>query len=263
MIGVRVVRVRWWILGLAIAVSACSSSSDFRQLPGNESKPAAINTQLGIAYMQDNKPSLALASLQKALRQDPDLALAHNAIAVLYQQLGEYDKADYHFRRAVDLEPGDSDAQNNYGAFLCRQGRIKEAERHFQAALNNPLYNHPEQAYFNWGFCAVKAKDDVKAASYLRQALQRDPKYAPALLEMARLSYRQKQYLNARGYLQRYQAVASPTADSLWTGIEIERALGDRNAVASYALLLKSKYPDSDQTRKLLDSRPHGTAPGH
>ncbi|OYV77312.1 MAG: type IV pilus biogenesis/stability protein PilW [Chromatiales bacterium 21-64-14] len=239
------------------------SSSDFRQLSGNESKPAAINTQLGIAYMQDNKPSLALDALKKALRQDPDLALAHNAIAVLYQQLGEYDKAGRHFRRAVELEPKDSDAQNNYGAFLCRRGRIEEAERHFQAALNNPLYTNPERAYFNWGFCAVKARDDVKAARYLRLALQRDPKYAPALLEMAKLSYRQKQYLNARGYLERYQAVAPPTADSLWAGIQIERVLGDRNAVASYALLLKSKFPDSDQTRQFLESRSNGPAPGH
>ncbi len=249
---------------LAFALSGCStlSGSDFRHIRGHDTNLAAINTQLGIAYMGDNKPDLAMRALRKALQKDPDLVLAHNAIAVLYERLGEFDKADRHFRRALDLDPKNSNAQNNYGAFLCRRGRIKEAEAHFRAALDNPLYAHPEQAWFNRGFCAVKAGDNAKAETYLRRALRRNPKFAPALLEMARLDYRRKHWLQARAYLERYRAVAPNTPGGLWLAIRIERQLGDRNAAASDALLLKSKYPDSAQARQLLESESNGRASG-
>lgn len=247
---------------LALALGACSTPGNFRHAQGHDNSPAVINTQLGIAYMGDNKLDLAMKSLRKALKQDPDLVLTHDAIAVLYERLGELDKANHHFRRAVELDPKDSNAQNNYGAFLCRRGRYKEAGAHFQAALSNPLYANPQRAWFNWGYCAAKAGDDAKAETYLRRALQGDPKLAPALLEMARVSYRQKQWLQARAYMERYQAVAPNTPDSLWLALRIERQLGDRNAVASYALLLKSKYPDSTQTRQLLKSEANGRDSG-
>lgn len=247
---------------LTLVLSACSTPSDYRHASGHANSPAVINTQLGIAYMRHNKLDLAKRSLSKAIRQDPDLVLAQDAIAVLYERLGELDRADRHFRRAVDLDPKDSNAQNNYGAFLCRRGHLKRAAAHFRAALHNPLYASPEQAWFNWGYCTAKAGDDAKAETYLRRALKNNPKFAPALLEMARLSYHRKQWLNARAYIERYQAVAPNTADSLWLAIRIERHLGDRNAVASYALLLKSKYPDSAQTRQLLESEAHDRAPG-
>ncbi len=249
---------------LAFALSGCStiSGSDFRHIRGHDTNLAAINTQLGIAYMGDNKPDLAMRALRKALQKDPDLVLAHDAIAVLYERLGEFNKADRHFRRALDLDPKNSNAQNNYGAFLCRRGRIKEAEAHFRAALDNPLYAHPEQAWSNWGFCAVKAGDNAKAEIYLRRALHRNPKFAPALLEMARLGYRRKRWRQARAYLERYRAVAPNTPGGLWLAIRIERQLGNRNAAASDALLLKSKYPDSAQARQLLESESNGRASG-
>lgn len=250
------------VLGAAAALSACGTTQDFRHVSGHQSKAAVINTQLGIAYMGENRLKLAEESLKKAVEQDPDLVLAQDAIAVLYERLGEYDKAGRHFRRAVDLDPKNSNAQNNYGAFLCRRGRVKAAETHFRAALANPLYTQPERAWYNWGYCAAKTGDDAKAETYLRRALQYQPKFAPALFAMARLSYRQKHWLQARAYMERYQAVARNTPESLWLALRIERQLGDRNAVASYALLLKSKYPDSAETQKLLESEANGRASG-
>ena len=40
----------------------------------------------------------------------------------------------------VAIAPGDSMAQNNYGTFLCRNNRLKEAEGHFKKAIADPLY---------------------------------------------------------------------------------------------------------------------------
>jgi type IV pilus assembly protein PilF len=86
-------------------------------------KASAVNVQLGIGYLQQNNLELASEKLDKALRQDPNSAAAHNAYAILQDRLQQAEKAEYHYKRATTLDPRDSQANNNYGAFLCRNNR--------------------------------------------------------------------------------------------------------------------------------------------
>lgn len=236
------------VLAAALMASACTQNT--KDYPPGQS-PAEINVELGLHYMREGEKNAAMEKFQKALEQEPNLAAAHSGIAVLYESLGETAKADQHFRRAVSLNPKDARAQNNYGAFLCRDDRWPEAERHFLAAANEPLYDAPYMALTNAGICAYGAKDVAKAEQYWRRALELNPRYPAALLQMARLGVEQKQYMSARAYLQRLHEVVRPSAESLWLGIQTERALGDRNAEASYSLLLKNHFPQSPQARQL------------
>ena len=71
---------------------------------------------------------------------------------------------------------------------------------------------------------------------------------------MAQLTYETGDYLKSRAYLQRYSDVTKHTAASLWLGLQLERKLGDRNAEASYALLLRSEFPDSEEAHRLSQS---------
>jgi type IV pilus assembly protein PilF len=68
---------------------------------------------------------------------------------------------------------------------------------------------------------------------------------------MAKLTYAADDYLKAWAYVQRYLQVAEPTPETLWLAVRTERELGDSNAEASYALLLKSRFPDSLQAQQL------------
>ena len=72
---------------------------------------------------------------------------------------------------------------------------------------------------------------------------------------MAEVSFRQDKFLPARAYLQRYAEVGRHSSRSLWLGVQVERALGDRDAEASYALRLEKAFPDSKETRLLQESR--------
>ena len=45
--------------------------------------------------------------------------------------------------------------------------------------------------------------------------------------------------------------MATPTAESLWLGVRVERRLGDRNSEASYAMQLRNKFPNSVEARAL------------
>jgi len=236
------------VLAAVLTGTACTQST--KDYPPGQS-PAEINVELGLHYMREGQKNAAMEKFQKALEQDPGLSAAHSGIAVLYESLGETAKADHHFRRAVSLNPKDSRAHNNYGAFLCGNNRWPEAEKHFLLAANDPLYDAPHMAFTNAGICAYGVKDVAKAEQYWRRALELNPRYPAALLQMARLGVEQKQYLSARAYLQRLHEVVRPSAESLWLGIQTERALGDRNAEASYTLLLKNSFPQSPQARQL------------
>lgn len=215
---------------------------------------AVLHTQLGIGYMREGKNELAYNRLQRALEIDPNYSSAHNAMALLEERLNDPQRAEAHYRRAIELNPMDSAAQNNFGTFLCRHGRVEEAEQHFLQAVKNPLYETPEAAYANAGQCMQTAGRKQDAEKYLRKALEINPRIPSALLAMAELSYEADETLSARGYLQRYLEVGPKTAQALWLGIRIERTLGDRNAVSSYAMLLKANYPDSRETALLRES---------
>ena len=239
---------------LIIGLAACSSTPDKRQPDESRLKRASrYNVDLGVAYMQENQLDTAAVKLKKALEQDPDSARAHDAIAVLYGKIDENELAEKHFSKSLRLEPDNSRTHNNYGDFLCRNGEYDRAEKEFMTAAGNPLYPGRVMALTNAGVCANEIPDGEKAEQYFRRALEVDPNYTPALLHMVRTTYEQGNYLSARGYLQRFEAIAPYSAESLWLGVRIEQALGDRDASARYALLLRNNFPDTAQAKDLQE----------
>lgn len=244
--------VRPLLLAIMLLLAGCATTQPGGQSEGQ--KAARINTQLGAAYMRQGRLEQALVRLTRAVRQDPGYAEAHSVLAVLYHRLGQYDDAARHYRRSVVLAPDDSAMLNNYGQFLCERGSLAEAERYLKRAAANPLYKTPELPLSNAGVCLLRAGRNAEAESYFLEALRSNPDFSRALFAMAELRQRAGQSLSARGFYQRYLANASQTAESLWLGIQIERALGDRDAVGSYSLQLKNRFPDSEETRWLIES---------
>lgn len=220
-----------------------------------DSSAADIYVKLAVAYMREGQMDQALKKARHGLQLDPNNASAHNVTALLYERLGESAMAEQHYQRAVKLGPQDPYIRNAYGSFLCTQKRFEAADQEFKLALRNPLYETPEVALTNAGVCAERSGQPEQAETYFRQALRANAKFPVALLRMARISFEKGSYLSSRGYLQRYLEVAKHTADTLWLGIRTERELGDRDAVASYELLLRAKFPDSEEMRQLEESR--------
>lgn len=235
-------------------VTGPSSTQNIR--PSRETNEVAkANLNLGIAYLKEGKYESAFEALEKARKADPGHSATYNVLGLLYQQLNDPEKAEQHFKKAISLNNNDSSAMNNYGNFLCQQGRLEEMLETFSEAAKNPLYQTPEIAITNSGLCLYDNQKKATAKEKFQQALQINPKIPQALIKMCELSLDEFNYLSARAYLQRYQEISRHTARSLWLGIQIERELGDKDAVSSYALLLKNTFPDSDEAAILLKSK--------
>ncbi len=241
---------------LCLSLNGCNQTNgpDSTRPTTGTNDIAQANLNLGIAYLRTGEYEKALEKLEKARKADDKYPPIYNALGVLYQQLGNKVKAEKFFLQALKLNGSDPSTLNNYGQFLCRESRFDEAEAAFLKAANNPLYATPEIAYSNAGSCAMnQGKLDI-AETYFRDALQKNPRVAIALLQMAEISYDTNNYLSARGYMQRYLEISAHTAKSLWLGIQIENELGDKNTLSSYKLLLKNKFPDSKEADMLRDS---------
>lgn len=239
-----------YIILVLIMIAGCQSTSTTTrptQQAAPNPKAAAINAAAGAEYIRLGEYKFALEKLEKALSQDPNLVEGHNIIAVLYQRLGKMDKAEYHFKKAIAYYPDYSEAHNNYGVLLCAQGRYLDSEQQFLSAISDPLYPNPAKAYENAGLCVGKIPDTTLAEKYFRSALQINPRLRKSLFKMADLSYQNIDYVKAKSYIERYRKVSNWTAQTLLLAIKIEHKLGDKDKVASYILLLKGRFPDSDE----------------
>ena len=240
-----------WIslLALLLLLQACVTVDD--QYSKNE-KASKINVELGMGYLQQNNLDLASEKLLKAIRQDPNSAPAHNAYAILQDRLKQLDLAEYHYKKAVSLDSNDSQSSNNYGAFLCRNGREAESEEYFMAALKNPLYKTPEYAYTNAALCLNKINQKKQAKEYLHKALEVKSDFGVALYALANIYFEEGQYDKAKLYMDRYQLVARPTAKSLWLAIRAGLELDMEGDVAELALRLQTDFPNSDEYQSWL-----------
>jgi len=246
-------RLYFYAVLFTITLSACSLI-DALPKQSDTDKIVKNNIDMSVGYLRKGNLDVALEKIQRALDADWESSDAHGMAALIYERLYEIEKADDHYQYAIEYKPKDGAVLNNYGVFLCRQKQWKKAVKNFMLAVNQPSYKTPSRAYENAGACARQIPDLKMAEKYLRVALKTEPELPLALYEMAEISFVKKKNLTVRAYLQRYQAVAPHTAQSLWLGVRAERNLGDQQAAADYAKQLQRNFPGSEEFQQLLDS---------
>ena len=82
-----------------------------------------------------NKPA-AIAKLEEALAINPDFTIGHGMLAKLYVNIAESDKAIYHAKKVVELEPDDTFSYTALSVIYQRCGKIPEAEHAKALAFN-------------------------------------------------------------------------------------------------------------------------------
>lgn len=250
------------LMGLTGCGSASKKSDIFTEAPKNASssrssasrnqapdkmEASKLNVSLGQAYLAKGQLEMAMEKLKKAVDLNPKSSDAHTLLGVLYEQINKDTDAEQHYVMARKLTPELGASNNNLGRFLCARGRFVEADKFFLVALDDPFYKNPETALVNRAACAMRwGKRDIAEES-LRKALQASPENSVALLQMAQLSYDDKDFMRARAFLERHLSGAPSAPDTLMLGLQIEAKLGDRRAVESYRRRLLTEFPDSEQ----------------
>lgn len=211
-------------------------------------KRASIRLQLAVGYFQDGKLEVALDEVKQAIAINPEFADAYGVRALIYQQMGEIRLADESYQRAMRLSPNNPELSNNYGGFLCQNGRGAEAMRYYEAAIKNPAYQSPFKAMQNAGSCSIHLKQYDNAERYLLDALRLAPDHPATNADLARVYYERRNYQRAGFFINRVTSTAKLddlSAEVLWLAVRIDRRLGDKTAEATMATLLRRHHPGS------------------
>jgi type IV pilus assembly protein PilF len=249
------------LLSLLLSMAGCvtthsDSNSLGKNLPTSSKADLAVDaarvhTELGQRYMDSGDLQTAMEKLTRALKFDPNYAPAHTVIAVLYERINNLPEAEAHYRKAVALEPDRGGPNNNLGVFLCHGDKMAEAAGYFRKAVADPFYKTPDVALTNAGVCLLRAHNAAAAEASFRDALARNPNNAEALFQLANTLYLDNDAFRARAFLQRFDALNTPTAAALRLGYDIESRLGNREGALTYSKRLQSQFPDSEQARAL------------
>ncbi len=124
----------------------------------------------------------AIDALTKAADLRPDAYVLYNNLGFEYAILNEWDTAEAHLRRAIDLNPTFERARVNLGMVLCRRGQFEEALEQFRTVL-------PEsEAQYNLGLMYAGSKRYRDAGLAYHRALQLDPNLIAAQTQLAYIS---------------------------------------------------------------------------
>lgn len=255
------------VLVTVIVASGCSRVSFIRpdldrkgfertapevQMQPDDRKVGSVRAQRLLAEGQQLLAQGDLAGAQKAAAQAVKLApsspRAHALLGLVEDRRGNGRSAGQHYLRATELAPGQGAILNNYGTWLCSQGRHMESLEWFDRALADRGYASPAVALANAGACAHRAGDDRRAEPYLAAAIEIDPANPVALGVMAEREFRAGDAFRARAFSQRRLAAAPPDADALLLASQIEKKLGDNAAAARYVQQMRAEFPATSGT---------------
>ncbi|HFF5968675.1 TPA: type IV pilus biogenesis/stability protein PilW [Stenotrophomonas maltophilia] len=241
---------------LAVAVGGCKSHPKAKLGPSEAPvysvrDPDSVRRQvrlqdllaLAARDMQVGNLDAAERKAREALKLAPDSPDALVLLAGIDERGGRTQQAGESFRRAAEQAPQRGDILNNYGAWLCQQGRPAESLVWFDRALQAPGYATPAESQANAGGCALDAGQFERAERDLRAALTTLPGNPVALEAMAQLSFRQGRFMEARAFAERRIAAAPATRSVLQLASQIEARLGDRAASDRYLQRIRQEFP--------------------
>ncbi len=108
-----------------------------------------------------------------AMRQDPGFVSSYNTLGVIYRHHGNNIEAERVLRRALALEPGNTQVMTNLVPLLKDLGRGEEST--MLARRLEVLDPDPPYSYFNRGMAALRKSDFTAARALFAKEIDRAP----------------------------------------------------------------------------------------
>jgi tetratricopeptide (TPR) repeat protein len=179
--------------------------------------PKSIPAYLFLAmyWRRHDRYDQALASLQTAVKYDPQNPYLQVEMGETLASLGDLNAALGAYRKAVELSPNDPSFINLLVGFSLKyEYHIEEialpAAR--QAVILAP---DDPQVLDSMGQVFIKLDDQLNAERFINRALEKDPNFAPAYLHLGQVYLLQGKLVEARTQLNQVTKLApdSPAAD--------------------------------------------------
>jgi tetratricopeptide (TPR) repeat protein len=158
----------------------------------NEPDNAVAHYQLGLAYAQERDLSRAESEWRESVRIRPDLADAQRALATLQIGRGDYENALQTAQQMINAQPLSADGFILKGIAELGLHKFTDAQRDDEEARNRAPEN--PAPYVQLGQVQLAQKHYTEAEQFYRQALDKDPASSDALRGLMTTYVEQKQY---------------------------------------------------------------------
>ncbi len=172
----------------------------------------------GTRLLKADKITPALTLLQAALEMKPDLAEAHNNLALAYRRSARNNLARRHLEKAVRLKPAYHDARLNLATVHAAEGQFATALDQVEAVLASEPDHRT--ALFLAGNLNLKLQLWEPAGAAFQRLLKVQPGHLESLINLGGIHVQLRQYEAAIDYYERALKI-NPSLDS------VRRSLAD------------------------------------
>jgi type IV pilus assembly protein PilF len=253
------------LLGIMLLLCGCVTETTNAPFGGSRSDAQALRDyiQLATGYIEQGDMPNARRHLNNAATLDSNNSDVFALWGLVYSREGEPALADDSFRRALRINPKNSQARNNYAAFLFAEERYEDAYTQLEAVVEDTTYASRAQAFENLGLAALRLERADDAEYAFGRAVQLNDRQLRSSLELANLFVQKQDVLQARAYYRNYLTLLQlynigQTARGLWVGVQLENALGNAANVGQYCTQLEAGFsasPEYQLCRQLLNTR--------
>jgi Tfp pilus assembly protein PilF len=185
--------------------------------PALKKKGQAVEAfNAGVALLQAGTEAEAYPKFQEAIALDPDLAEGHRLIALIAANQKDLETAGKAVDRYLELQPGGLSQVAPAAYMVFRQRgqteRLAEAREGLRAI---GAAGDIAGTVFNEGVAAVRREDFAAARALFQEALELEPKLAPAYQSLAALHFNAGEFAEALPYLDKLFAIAPTHGEGL------------------------------------------------
>ncbi|MBF0414391.1 MAG: tetratricopeptide repeat protein [Magnetococcales bacterium] len=238
----------------AVLVCGCAGTA-----PEQDKDPEfqALLTK-GQAYLERDKPQLALTALQEAQRIHPDNPDLLLVIATVYSKLGQSRAALDALQRAHTIKPEDPSILHNLGVAQLDEGLLDQAQDTLTRVTQSQEFRNQASAWYNLALVYQRKNQPDTMVMALQQAIHFDPSHIPSHLVLATFYNKTGQPEMERNHLEKIVLLDPENSDILERLGQNLLTLGRKDqARAIFKRLVQSnpEHPAAQRAReRLLDT---------
>ncbi len=214
-----------FVFSISFLIISCSKTVGSHAVDERQ-RLAKLHSQLSFEFMLNNNLNVAQGEAEEALRLDPTGVEANHAMARVQQLLNNDQQLIRHYEQALKTDPYAVVVLNDYGQYLCIQGKIDEALSKFNRAGAQLMNSQRMVSYTRAAACSINHQQYDTAEQYLLRALELSPDSKPVLLNLIRVNIKNNDYTKANTYLDQYMKIETkPSVEALKLVQQIKRKI--------------------------------------
>ena len=157
--------------------------------------------------LQNNVETIKI--IKDLLNDNPDEVLLHEALGKQYSKTINYQKAKYHFEKAIEADRNNPDLYNPYGLVLLYEHKYNEAIKQFERVLDlNPGHKYDLENIAE----TYKARGEIeKAKDTFIEVIEKDPTLSLVYSKLAIIE-------DSFGNEEKSETLLQIAKDNLWEG---------------------------------------------